>query len=148
MDQRTERMLAQRRAAAAAMAAMPRSQRLQTGAATWIRKNWRSAIAVVSVLLALVAGHYLLITLPARARALKVEATREAGRQDAQHRLDGGLRLDNCFAAAKSAYVATWDASCTALKRRASCTLPSDQAQANESLHLHAREDCFKRYSN
>ena len=76
-----------------------------------------------------------------------MEATREAGRQEAQYRLDQGLRLDNCFTAAKSAYVASWDAACVALKRKESCTLPSDQAQAHESMLQDARENCFKRHS-
>jgi hypothetical protein len=147
MDPRTERMLAERRAAEDALAALPRGRRLHVQAAGMLKRNRRGLLAVAAIVLAAVAVHYALITLPARARERRVEATREAGRQQAQHRLDHGLKLDSCFAAAKSAFVASWDGSCRALKRRESCTLPSDQAQAHETLLLHAREECFKRFS-
>ena len=147
MDPRTERMLAERRAADEAMAALPRGRRVQARAAGLLKRNRHSLMISGAIVLVGVAVYYAAITLPARARERRVEATREAGRQEAQHKLDQGLRLDGCFAAAKSAFVAGWDASCKALKRKESCTLPSDQAQGHESRLLHAREDCFKKYS-
>ena len=147
MDPRTERMIAERRAAEEAIAALPRGRRVQAQTAGMLKRNRRNLMISAAIVLVAVAVQYAAITLPARARERRVEATREAGRQEAQHKLDQGLRLDNCFAAAKTAYVASWDSACVTLKRKGSCTLPSDQAQAHETLLLHARENCFKKYS-
>jgi hypothetical protein len=147
MDPRTERMLAERRAAADAMAALPRGRRMQTQAAGILKRNRQTLMISAAIVLAAVAVHYALITLPARVRERRVEETREAGRQEAQYRLDLGLKLDNCFTAAKSAFVASWDASCRTLKRKDGCTLPSEHAQGHESMLLYAREGCFKRHS-
>ena len=147
MDPRTERMLEKRRAADEAIAALSRVQRIRAKAMRWLTRNRRSASATLAAVLSLVVGYYALVALPARIRERRVAATREAGRQQAQERLGQGQKLDTCLVAAQAAYVQSWDESCRALRRRQSCTLPSDQAQTHETRLLFAREDCVRQLS-
>jgi hypothetical protein len=144
MDPRTEHMLAARRAREETIASLPRAQRLRATAAAWLARHRRSASLTLATLLGLVAGYYALVELPARARARRVAATREAGMQQAIERLDQGAKLDACLQAAQTAYAAAWDGSCRTLRRRKNCTLPSDRAQTHETALLDARKDCFK----
>jgi hypothetical protein len=147
MDPRTERMLAERRAADDAMASLSPGRRVHAQASGMLKRNRRNLAISAAIVLAGVAVYYALITLPARARERRVQETREAGRQQAQQRLDLGLKLDNCFSAAKAAFISSWDASCVTMKRRESCTLPADLAQEQETLLLYAREGCLKRHA-
>jgi hypothetical protein len=147
MDPRTERMLAERRAAEAAGASGPRTQRL-TKATTWLTGYWRLALgATTIVLFAVMVGHYLLVTLPARERDRLLAEQRDAGQQHAIQHLEGGVALETCLADADAAYAASWDAACKTLRRAAECALPAPQAEPLDAARRQARESCVKRHA-
>lgn len=144
MDSRTERMLAERQAAQDALAAMPRGQRLRTQTVAFVARHRRVLMAAVAGLLAVVLGRYVLVTWPARANERRLAELKETSRLKAEERLNRGEQLDACLAQARAAYVTDWDASCRALRRRESCTLPEAPAQAHEARLLQMRGDCLK----
>ena len=144
MDPRTERMLAERRAAQAS----PQGRRLVRSASGWVSGYWRTVCAIVTIVIfAILVGHYLLVTLPARDRDRQLVAQREMGQQRAVQDLAGGAALETCLADADAAYATSWDASCGAIKRAAQCALPADRAQPLETARRQARETCVKAHA-
>ena len=149
MDPRTERMLAERRAEQQAAGPTPAGVgRLRAALAAGLPKGWR-VVSAVGVMLAIgsFAGHYLLVTLPAREQARQLTVLRETGRQQGMDDLARGEGLETCLAEAQSAYATGWDASCRTLRRRAGCPLPSEQAQSHEAQLRQAREACVRQFS-
>ena len=144
MDPRTERMLADRRAAAAAEA----SVRPLAQAARRLTGYWRTGFAAATIVVfAMLVGHYVLVTLPARQRDRQLAVQRQVGEQQAAVVLTGGDALESCLSAADATYATSWDAACAALKRSAGCALPSERAQPIESARRHTRETCVKQHA-
>lgn len=148
MDPRTERMLAERRAREAEEAALPRPERLRKAALKWLSGYGRLATGAVTIgLFAMLVGHYLFIRMPARERDRQLAAQRNSAQQQATQNLQSGVALDTCLSEAEATYAAGWDAECTSLRRAASCSLPSPQAQALDAGRRQAREACVKRHA-
>ena len=144
MDPRTERMLAERRAAPTS----PPGRRLARGAAGWVSGYWRTVCAIVTIVIfAILVGHYLLVTLPARDRDRQLVVQRDMGQQQAAQELTSGAALETCLAEADATYESNWDASCGALKRAARCALPADRAQPLETARRQTREACVKAHA-
>jgi hypothetical protein len=149
MDPRTERMLAERRAAPPAAGPPPAGVgRLRAALTAALPTRWR-VVSAAGVMLAVgsFAGHYLLVTLPAREQERQLAVLRETGRQQGMDDLARGEGLETCLAEAQAAYATGWDASCRTLRRRAGCPLPSEQAQSHETQLRQAREACVKQLS-
>jgi hypothetical protein len=137
-------MLAERRAAKPSAT----SSTARRGPARWLTGYWRLTLAAATILaFVILVGHYLLVTLPARERDRRLSANREADEQQAASLLTDGETLQACLAAADAAYAKSWDASCRALKRKASCALPSERAQPIETTRRLARENCVKEHA-
>jgi hypothetical protein len=137
-------MLAERRAAAAAEASVrpiPRAARRLAG-------YWRTAFAAATIVVfAILVGHYVLVTLPARERDRQLAVQRQVGERQATAVLTGGDALESCLSAADATYATSWDAACAALRRSAGCALPSEHAQPIERVRRHTRETCVKQHA-
>ena len=144
MDPRTQKMLEERRQAAANAPPPPSpAQAFQAKATAWFQKHRTSVGAGAAALFVIVVvGRYTMVTLPARKQEQIVQRTQEAETlARAQEE-----QLSTCLADLDKAYTSEIDKACKASKQGADCSLPKSTTGRIDQARLDGRIDCFRKF--
>src|SRR5689334_20632319 len=128
MDPRTEKMLAERRQAAANSSPLGlRLRAYRAATEKWLRAHWALA-SVGSVLLVTIfaGGRYLFVTKPALERERDAREQAQARQQMEMEYDVKQASLEQCLSATDTERASLWEAACRTRHWKSGCSLPRD----------------------
>jgi hypothetical protein len=148
VDPRTEKMLAEHRAAVDATPVVAPALSLGDKFVTTILKaHWAAAIVSGAALSAAgIFAVYLLVTVPGLKREQMAMELRARQLQESQAAAKQSA-LDACLVDAQSDFTTLWDAACAERKVLSGCSLPEEIISAHNQRRRDARAECLRVYS-